>query len=113
MGARRGLRRAVLLQPGQAIPWFAAFVALTVVSGLIDPFLRRPRPRCRRPVQVAFFVLNILGVSLTAYLLLQYSVRAREPRSPSRSGLLLNVLPRPIAERLKREPGVIADATTT
>jgi adenylate cyclase len=60
-------------------------------------------------VQVSFFVLNILGVSLTAYLLLQYSVRARDAALARSDGLLLNVLPRSIAERLKREPGVIAE----
>ena len=60
-------------------------------------------------VQVSFFVLNILGVSLTAYLLLQYAVRARDAALAQSDGLLLNVLPRSIAERLKRDPGVIAE----
>ena len=54
--------------------------------------------------------LNILGVSFTAYLLLQYSVRARDNALALSEGLLLNVLPKPIADRLKRDRGVIAES---
>jgi adenylate cyclase len=92
-----------------AIPWFVVFVLLTVFSGLIDPRLAEHAAAIPTNVQVAFFVLNILGVSVTAYLLLQYSVRAREAALAQSDGLLLNVLPRSIAERLKRDPGVIAE----
>jgi adenylate cyclase len=93
----------------EAIPWFLAFVALTIVSGLIDPTLARHPAGLPSPVQTAFFVLNVSGVALTAYLLLQYSVRARDAALRRSDGLLLNVLPRSIAERLKRDPGVIAE----
>ncbi len=93
----------------EAVPWFAVFVVLTVFSGLIDPRLAASAPTIPMGVQVSFFVLNILGVSVTAYLLLQYSVRARDTALAQSDGLLLNVLPRSIAERLKREPGIIAE----
>jgi guanylate cyclase len=92
-----------------AVPWFVVFVALTVFSGLIDPRLAEHAAVIPTDVQVTFFVLNILGVSVTAYLLLQYSVRARDAALAQSDGLLLNVLPRSIAERLKRDPGVIAE----
>ena len=62
----------------QAVPWFVVFVALTIFTGLIDPRLAASAPTIPTGVQVSFFVLNILGVSATAYLLLQYSVRARD-----------------------------------
>jgi len=52
----------------------------------------------------------VTGVSLTAYLLLQYAVRARDEAFARSEGLLLNVLPRTIAERLKRTPGIIAES---
>lgn len=93
----------------QAIPWFAAFLALTIVSGVID--LTRVLAPAAIPtgVQIAFFVLNVVGVSLTAYLLLQYAVRARDAALARSDGLLLNVLPQSIAQRLKRDPGVIAE----
>jgi len=93
----------------ESIPWFVLFVALTVVSGVIDPWLSVSPAPIPDPVVVAFFVLNVLGVSLTAYLLLQYSVRERDAAYAVSDGLLRNVLPAPIADRLKREPGVIAD----
>jgi class 3 adenylate cyclase len=93
----------------QAVPWFAAFVALTVLSGFADPFISTSPAAIPAAVVVAFFVLNIVGVSLTAYLLLQYFVRQRDTALAQSEGLLLNVLPRSIAARLKRDPGVIAE----
>jgi len=93
----------------QAVPWFVAFVALTIASGLIDPRLAQSPAAIPMGIQVAFFVLNILGVSLTAYLLLQYSLRTRDLALAQSDDLLLNVLPRSIVQRLKRDPGVIAE----
>jgi adenylate cyclase len=92
-----------------AIPWFIAFLLLTVVSGVLDPLLARHPAAMPDAVRTTFFVLNVVGVSLTAYLLLQYSVRARDAALQRSDGLLLNVLPRSIAERLKHDPGVIAE----
>jgi len=92
-----------------AVPWFLAFVVLTLLSGVIDPRLAATPAAIPVLLQVAFFVLNILGVALTAYLLLQFAVRARDVALSQSEGLLLNVLPAPIADRLKREPGVIAE----
>lgn len=94
----------------ESIPWFAAFLGLTLVSGLLEPFLASSGSAIPEPVRIAFFVLNVSGVAVTAYLLLQYAVRARDEAYARSEGLLLNVLPRAIAQRLKREPGVIAEA---
>lgn len=96
--------------PNASVPWFVAFVALTVLSGVLEPTLAQGAAAIPDPVRTAFFVLNVAGVSVTAYVLLQYAVRARDDAYARSEGLLLNVLPRSIAERLKREPGVIADA---
>jgi adenylate cyclase len=108
----------------QSVPWFAAFVGLVAVSGGIDPALAAGAPNIPHGVVVAFFALNIVGVATTAYALLQYFVRAREralaelarkhralelERAKSER-LLLNVLPEPVAARLKEEPGIIADS---
>jgi class 3 adenylate cyclase len=96
--------------PSGSLPWFLAFLALTIVSGFLDPVLSRAPAAIPDSVRVAFFVLNVSGVSLTAYMLLQYAVRARDAAFARSEGLLLNVLPKAIADRLKRHPGVIADA---
>ena len=95
---------------GESIPWFGAFLALTAVSGLLDPTLAQDAAPIPDLVRTAFFVLNVAGVSLVVYAMLQYAVRARDAAFARSEGLLLNVLPRSIADRLKRSPGVIADA---
>ena len=105
----------------EALPWFGGFVTLVAISGAIDSQLSRPG--IPNTIVVTFFVMNVLGVSTTVYLLLQYFTRARErvlaelarkhtaleAQQEKSERLLLNVLPGPIAERLKASPGVIAD----
>ncbi|MGI9083982.1 MAG: adenylate/guanylate cyclase domain-containing protein [Aeromicrobium sp.] len=93
----------------QAVPWFLAFAALVALSGAIDPTLAAGAPDIPNGVVVTFFGLNILGVSTTVYVLLQYFVRARERALADSERLLLNVLPAPVASRLKRSEQVIAD----
>jgi adenylate cyclase len=100
----------------QAVPWFLGFVGLVAFSGAIDSALAAAAPDIPSGIVVAFFVLNVVGVSLTAYVLLQYFVRAREralaelkvEREKSER-LLLNVLPASVASRLKESDEVIAD----
>jgi adenylate cyclase len=108
----------------QAVPWFAAFVGLVVVSAAIDPILAAGAPHVPGAVVVAFFALTILGVATTTFALLQYFVRARERaltalarqhralelEQAKSERLLLNVLPEPVAARLKEQEGIIADA---
>ena len=94
----------------QAISWFVAFVGLVALSAAIDPVLAAGAPYIPSRVVIAFFALNILGVASTAYALLQYFVRAREREQARSERLLLNVLPEPVAARLKQNDGIIADA---
>ena len=91
----------------KAAPWFIAYLALIAVSLVLEPVLTPAE--IPETVQVAFLALNIAGVSLTSYLLLQYFVREREREHERSERLLLNVLPEPVAMRLKRNEGVIAD----
>jgi len=94
---------------GQSLPWFAGFVGLLVFSGAIDPLLSDGAPHVPSGVIVTLFVLNIIGVATTTYALLQYFVRERERALAESERLLLNVLPAPVAARLKAQEGVIAD----
>ena len=94
----------------EAVPWFVAFVGLVAVSVGIDSSVAASAPHVPKGLALAFFGLNILGPTTTAYVLLQYFVRAREQAQARSERLLLNVLPAPVAARLKREEGVIADA---
>ena len=115
---------AVLLHgPRTAGLWFVAYMALVVISGLLEPLLRPAAPVLPAWFILTNFVMNVASTSLVVYLLLRYlalkrdealSVLRREhhllQEEQARSeSLLLNVLPRPIAERLKRHPAAIAD----
>jgi adenylate cyclase len=95
----------------QAAPWFAAFAALVCLSAGLDSALAGGAPDIPNGLVIAFFVLNILGVTATTYVLLQYFVRAREREQERSERLLLNILPAPIAARLKQEEGIIADTS--
>ena len=111
----------VFLDLRRAVPWFMAFVALVAISGLIDA--RLTEADVPGWIVIAFFVMNVLGVTTTVYLLLQYFMRARErilaeleekhvalqAEQEKSERLLLNILPVPIAARLKESPEVIAD----
>jgi class 3 adenylate cyclase len=90
-----------------AAPWFVAYLALIGVSVGLESLLEPAD--IPDPVRLAFLAGNITGVSLTAYLLLQYFVREREREHERSERLLLNVLPEAVALRLKRHEGVIAD----
>jgi guanylate cyclase len=108
----------------RAVPWFGAFVVLLVISGVVESRLAENAAAIPAPIVATFFVLNVLGVSTTCYLLLQYFLRERErilaaldeehrrlEAEQTRSEqLLLNVLPGPIADRLKESPLLIADS---
>jgi class 3 adenylate cyclase len=91
----------------EALPWFVGYLALLGVSVVLEPIL--DPADIPDPVRIAFFAGNVAGVSLTAYLLLQYFVRQRDREHERSEQLLLNVLPGPIAVRLKRGETVIAD----
>ncbi|HET9496307.1 MAG TPA: adenylate/guanylate cyclase domain-containing protein [Chloroflexia bacterium] len=100
----------------QAVPWFAAYVGLTVFSAAIDGYLSAGAADVPTPLAIVIFAMNILGVSLTAFALTRYFARRRElamnalrVEQARSERLLLNVLPAPVAQRLKQEPGVIAD----
>jgi adenylate cyclase len=93
----------------QAIPWFAVFAALVVFSAAIDQTLSDGAEALPHGVVIAFFALNIVGVAATAFALLQYFERERERALAESEHLLLNVLPQPVAARLKKQAGVIAE----
>jgi adenylate cyclase len=99
----------------EAARWFIAFLVIVGLSAALDPLLSN-QADIPRAVVVLFFALNVLGVTGTCYLLLHYFVRERDRAAEiiaserERSELLLlNILPEPIAERLKGGESLIAD----
>ncbi len=98
------------------IRWFVAFIGLVVAAALLDPFVSDKIAQIPSWVIVLFFANNILGVTGTSYLLLVHFVRERDrafemiaAERERSERLLLNVLPEPIAARLKGGEALIAD----
>lgn len=100
----------------QARNWFAAYLILILLSGLLQPFI--PATNQLPPwVVLAFFLMNIGAISAVAFVLLFTFIRERNSalaqvrvEREKSENLLLNILPREIAPRLKNNPGTIADA---
>ena len=101
---------AALMSGGKrsSMVWFVAYAGVLVLSGLLDPLLD-PTTKIPTSVMITFFVLNLAGVSATAFLLLRFFVLEREKERAKSERLLLNVLPAPIAARLRDADGTIAD----
>jgi adenylate cyclase len=99
----------------QAAAWFAAFVVLLAFAVLLEPLGRQANFLPAWLVRV-FFVMNIGGVSGIVFLILNYFLRQRNEalrllliEQEKAENLLLNVLPKEIAEILKNEKRTIAD----
>jgi len=117
----------LFIGPRESGAWFFAYVFLTTVSGAFDYYLADTivvQPQKVSPQTSAFFfALNFIAVSTIVYLLLRYSdnekhkaqerlqdahrlLQIEQGRSER---LLLNILPAPIAERLKNSNQPIVD----
>ena len=118
---------AILLYSARdSIPWFFGYAMLILMAAGLDYQLvdtaakTAPVPA---KVSVVFFALNFFAISSIVYALLR-SASAERDKSKARleeahrllqaeqdrsERLLLNILPGPVAERLKQENGTIAD----
>jgi len=110
------LAALALLGLRRSIPWLVAYVVELLLLALLDPRLAQDPASLPDAIVTAFFALNIVGVTLSSFVMLAYFVhqrelvhRALEAEQERSERLLLNVLPGPIAERLKRHEGVIAE----
>ena len=111
----------------EALAWFFAYAFLTLLSGGFDYFLADtalPAPVKIPPATtIIFFALNFTAVSTLVFVLLRYSAiekrkaqdrleeahRLLQVEQDRSERLLLNILPGPIAERLKDGNQTIAD----
>lgn len=110
--------------PRESLPWFFAYLVMTAVSGFFDYFLTEGAESGISAQSIAvFFALNFAGMSTIVYLLISFFVRQRDAlqarvdeqyrllqdEQEKSERLLLNILPGPIAERLKANQTTIAD----
>lgn len=92
-----------------AIPWFVAFALLLVAAAVVDGSLTREDGPIPADIALVFFVLNVLGVATTTFVLLQHYLQALGRERARSERLLLNVLPEAVAERLKVSEETIAE----
>lgn len=108
----------------QSLPWFTAYIVLTAISGFFDYRLTSGTESGVSMQSIAvFFTLNFAAMSTIMYLLISYFVRQRDrlqdavdeqnrllrEEQAKSDDLLLNILPAPVARRLKDSQGIIAD----
>lgn len=93
----------------QAVWWFLAYLGLLAVSLLFDDQFRQWAMPLSHATSMLFFGMNIIGPSLAIFLSMMYFVNAFQREHARSEALLLNILPEPIAERLKEGEEVIAD----
>ncbi|PJZ75609.1 adenylate/guanylate cyclase domain-containing protein [Leptospira neocaledonica] len=93
----------------QGLVWFGLFLIVLILTGLAEFYLPLPMPRVERNLQILFFVINIVGAGTLTFFSLYYFISKNKQEHDRAENLLLNILPEPIAERLKRNPSTIAD----
>lgn len=108
----------------ESVPWFVAYIVMTVVSGSFDYYLGTGDTSGVAMRTIGFFfALNFATMSSIMYFLMrhfvvamdkiknqldqQHQLLAEEQNKSER--VLLNVLPSSIAQRLKNHQGLIAD----
>jgi adenylate cyclase len=105
----------VFLEVCQAVRWFVAFLIVFLLTGLAGEVLFADADL---PVRFTstMLALNVIGTASVAFTLLasfahqrNTALAALRAEQEKAEALLLNILPRPIAERLKDDAHTIAD----
>lgn len=106
----------MILGTRQSTPWFLLFVGLAFISWKLNHYFAGNAMPIPINIRDAFFLMNITGTASILYGVLRYfqaqkervmiSLELEQARSEK---LLLNILPAPIAERLKSNDMRIAD----
>jgi len=100
---------AVLFLGGRApVPALAAVALVVLAAVIIDPFVPTT-PSEPSTVRLVIIAINLLGPAAIALGLVVFIDGERVRAKAESEALLLNILPRTIAERLKRGERVIAD----
>src|SRR5579864_6585925 len=97
-------------RPRSAAPWFIGFGAVVVICVILDGFASSMAPELPARTRIGLFALNIMGIASLTFVTLAYFRRERDEAAERSERLLLNVLPREIAARLKRGENPIVDS---
>lgn len=88
---------------------FIVFLSMEVGLVCFDPWIRASMPAVPEGVSFALLTINVTIVSVVVFTLTMLMVSELNDARSRADGLLLNILPGPIAERLKRNQEIIAD----
>ena len=95
-------------KPKNAIWWFAAFTGLMILSGVLQTRIALENDLSAGQINL-FFVINLLGVASLIFLMVSYFVQRKNYFQERSEALLLNILPKEIADILRKETRTIAD----
>ena len=101
--------------PRQAVRWFLLYLLLVVISGFLQAHVRTTN-NLSSSLVITLFVLNVSAISAIVFGLLVFFINQKDvaytllrAEREKSENLLLNILPKEIAEILKNRGGTIAD----
>lgn len=101
---------ALMFQPPRrAFYWFLAFLVNLLLTVIFRDFFARHGQAVDEPTRAMFFLMNLGICSTVVYIFAAYFVHAALTERDKANGLLLNILPAPIAKRLKLRESPISD----
>jgi guanylate cyclase len=95
--------------PGQARAWFGAYLIVLVATTALAGIVRPVPAAVPEGLHLTLLSMNIGAVSLLAFLLMASFARQREDAQRRADELLLNILPRRVADLLKARQQRIAE----
>jgi adenylate cyclase len=99
----------MFLSPRQAKYWFFAYLFNLVITVLFSDFFAQHGQVVDERTKILFFLMNLGISSIVVYIFAAYFVNAALTERNRANNLLLNILPAPIARRLKLGEYPISD----
>lgn len=87
-------------KPSSAYKWLIAFAILVFISFILQPWLRTENNLTDYQIRIFFFI-NIISVGALIFMMVYYFVMKKNFFQARSESLLLNILPKEIAEELK------------
>ncbi len=84
----------------KAPPWLLAYIVLVVINFLVQPWLRAENRLTAWQVNL-FFTINLVSVGAIIFMMVYFFVGKKDYFQARSENLLLNILPKEVAEELK------------
>jgi adenylate cyclase len=99
----------ILIGPRRALAIIALLIVTAVTAGFLEPYVSDLVPDLNDPLRVSIGLFNLIMPALMIFISGLYLFRALELEQNRADALLLNILPRQIARRLKQDNSTIAE----